>query len=130
MFASIACEKWLKETIFAVPAVLITGSFASDVTPIGTGAAVTAETLRFQVAVISEGQSYAAIVAAAVAMHGEIHSSHNNQVTHPDLAGIYFVSCERRGELPMRRLFANDDQGGVHYVQLGGEYELEVTQGG
>lgn len=155
MYGAVAAEKWLKETAFGVievaalvgdidhvivgevvpddvtlPAVLITGTFASDVTPVGSWAKVTAEMLRFAIAVVDNGQSYASIVPAATALHNAIQGYPNAEVTHPDLEGTYFISCERKGELPMRRLFAGDQQGGQFYIQLGGEYELEVTQGG
>ena len=156
MFASIAAEKWLKETIADVdevdalvgdidhvvvgdvipedvdlPAVLITGTQASDVTPVGHRAKVTAEVLRFQVAIVHRGESYSPIIAAAVAMHDRIHRTANEQVTHPDLPGTYSIGCERIGELPLRRITGQGTSGdGFHFVQLGGEYELEITQGG
>lgn len=156
MFGSVAAEKWLKETVAGVtavtalvgdidhvvvgdvvpedvslPAVLITGTFASDSSPVGYRAKVTAETLRFQVAVVAEGESYSPIIPAAVAIHGRIHRTANEQVEHPDLEGTYFIGCQRVGELPMRRITGQGTSGdGSHFVQLGGEYELEVTQGG
>jgi hypothetical protein len=157
MFGSIAAEKWLKETAFAVtevaelvgdidhvivgdvvpddvslPAVLITGTNAMDITPVGSWAKVTAETLRFAIAVVTDGQSYDPIVGPATALHNAIHGYPNAIVTHPALEGTYFISCERKGELPMRRITAQGYYRDVSakFVQLGGEYELQVTQGG